>query len=124
MNENKMTSKENGKEYNLDYLAGIIAGGATLNSRVPTDIAAAARKLAKTTAPRKVASKSDAVFYGTVIRESDKAVFFKIAENVAQNVGASGEAWWPKSQVTVTDDVLAGLAMLEAPRWLADKKTN
>jgi len=121
-NETKMKSTQNGKDYRIDYLAGIIAGGAELDRRIPSDVAAAARKMSKTAAPRKVANKNDVSLYGRLVRETDKAILFKIAENVPQNTGAVGEAWWPKTQVTVTDDVLAGLAMLEAPRWLADKK--
>lgn len=102
-------------------VANIEAGRDTLEriEGVNPAMAAAVRKF------RGRASREDraaAVLYGTVIRRTAAAVLFRVAENVPQNAGASGEAWWPTSQVTVTDDVFAGLAVLDAPRWLADKK--
>lgn len=121
----KTTTKRNAiKKWAVEATIENIEAGRTTLADVDAKNPSMATAVRKLQANTRREARSGESLYGEIVRESEKAVLFKIAEGVPQNAGQSGEAWWPKSQVTVADDALAQLAVLVAPAWLIAKKVQ
>ena len=78
----------------------------------------------KHTARRRREERAPERFYGRAVRETAKAILFRIADIQQNGPDAPvGEHWFPLSQVQIAERALGDLDMLSVPPWLiAEKK--
>ena len=58
---------------------------------------------------------------GTIKRETDKAILFRIIAQDVQRFGIE-EAWFPKSQIQIYERAMGPCDQIEVPEWLVESK--
>lgn len=115
-----MKSKENGKTYNLQFIADRLAGkmikgvsNEALLAQLPADVRVKAERFAGVQAREDAYADAHIIIEGQSIRETDKAILFR--DEIA------GENWYPRSQIRVISAIssMGRIFKIEVPKWLA-----
>ena len=110
-----------GRTFNLTMLVDDIINGRSLPTSLPPEVCERAKRLAA----RERRADSVTTLYGRVVRQTEKAVLFRVApawNGVEQPL--FGEVWLPLSQVTVYEGSVGPVDSVTIPAWLVNEKKN
>jgi len=111
--------KIDGKTYSISHLAWMIEEGKLKIEEMkttPAAVLAAVKKMLKKT------ENEGETFYGSVKRETEKAVLFSVANYMGQESIGGMEIWLPKSKTQILLRANGPMDAVIIPSWLAKAK--